>query len=72
MSPFARSRALLAEKVHVLRSKGLLSALGLELGVEAADAGTFSQSNDLAQRGPVDFGRRIARTLLESDGQSKI
>ena len=32
----------------------------------------FSQANDLAQRGPVNLGRRIARTLLESDGQSKI
>ena len=32
----------------------------------------FAQANDLAQRGPVNLGRRIARTLLESDGQSKI
>jgi hypothetical protein len=32
----------------------------------------FSQADDLAQRGPVDLGRRIARTLLESDGRSKI
>jgi hypothetical protein len=32
----------------------------------------FSQSNDLAQRGPIDLGRRIGRTLLESDGHSKI
>jgi len=32
----------------------------------------FSQADDLAQRGPVDLGRRIARTLLESDGRAKI
>ena len=32
----------------------------------------FSQADDLAQRGPVDLARRISRTLLESDGRSKI
>lgn len=32
----------------------------------------FSQADDLAQRGPIDLGRRIARTLLESDNPSKI
>ena len=30
----------------------------------------FSQSDDLAQRGPVDLARRTARTLLESDYRS--
>jgi hypothetical protein len=32
----------------------------------------FSQAADLAQRGSVDLARRMARTLLESDGQSKL
>lgn len=32
----------------------------------------FSQADDLAQRGPIDLARRMARTLLESDNRSKI
>lgn len=42
------------------------------VGNLAWGAWRLSQANDLVQRGPVDLGYRMVRTLLESDHQAKI
>jgi len=53
----------------------LLSIIGAAVrlvGNLAWDAWRLSQANDSARRGPVDLGRRMTRTLLESDHRAKI
>ena len=59
----------------ILLSIILLSIIGAAVrlvGNLAWDAWRLSQANDSARRGPVDLGRRMTRTLLESDHRAKI